>query len=94
MIRTAVADRLAAFGRPVEVEATFETPWTSDRISPIGLRALAGAGIAPPSAPSDVRCPYCSSDQVVADSLFGPTPCRSLSYCRTCRQPFEVIKPV
>jgi len=26
------------------------------------------------------------------DSAFGPTACRSLFYCRDCRQPFEAIK--
>jgi ring-1,2-phenylacetyl-CoA epoxidase subunit PaaD len=28
------------------------------------------------------------------DNLFGPTQCRSLYYCRECRQPFEAIKPI
>ena len=34
LIKTSIAERLAAFGRPVEVAATFEVPWTSERISP------------------------------------------------------------
>ncbi len=33
LIKASVAERLAALGRPVEVVATFEVPWTSDRIS-------------------------------------------------------------
>jgi ring-1,2-phenylacetyl-CoA epoxidase subunit PaaD len=94
LIRSTVTDRLAPFGRPVEVRATFEIPWTSDRITPEGLTALRAAGIAPPTAPADARCPYCDSASVVLDSAFGPTPCRSLFYCRACRQPFEAIKPV
>jgi ring-1,2-phenylacetyl-CoA epoxidase subunit PaaD len=28
------------------------------------------------------------------DNTFGPTQCRSLHYCRDCRQPFEAMKPV
>jgi ring-1,2-phenylacetyl-CoA epoxidase subunit PaaD len=28
------------------------------------------------------------------DSAFGPTACRSLFYCRDCRQPFEAFKPI
>jgi ring-1,2-phenylacetyl-CoA epoxidase subunit PaaD len=28
------------------------------------------------------------------DSAFGPTQCRSLYYCRACRQPFEALKAV
>jgi ring-1,2-phenylacetyl-CoA epoxidase subunit PaaD len=68
---------------------------TTDRISETGLAALATAGIAPPAAaPEDLRCPYCGSGRVVMDSAFGPTQCRSLHYCRDCRQPFEAMKPV
>jgi ring-1,2-phenylacetyl-CoA epoxidase subunit PaaD len=95
VIRGSIADHLGArFGRPVQVETTFEVPWTSDRISPAGRVALRGAGIAPPSAPEDVRCPFCASTEVVMDSAFGPTQCRSLFYCRGCRQPFEALKSV
>jgi ring-1,2-phenylacetyl-CoA epoxidase subunit PaaD len=28
------------------------------------------------------------------DNLFGPTKCRSLYYCRACRQPFEQFKSI
>lgn len=95
VIRSSIADQLGArFGRPVRVETTFEVPWTSERISPAGRVALRQAGIAPPSAPDDVRCPFCASADVVMDSAFGPTQCRSLFYCRGCRQPFEALKSV
>jgi ring-1,2-phenylacetyl-CoA epoxidase subunit PaaD len=94
VIRGAVAERLGILGRPVTVATTFRIPWTSDRISPAGLRALTAHGIAKPAAPGDIRCPYCSSARVVMDSSFGPTQCRSLHYCRDCRQPFEAMKPV
>jgi ring-1,2-phenylacetyl-CoA epoxidase subunit PaaD len=95
VIRASIADDLGErFGRAVRVETTFEVPWTSDRISPAGRVALQAAGIAPPSAPEDVRCPHCSSGDVVMDSAFGPTQCRSLFYCRSCRQPFEALKSV
>jgi ring-1,2-phenylacetyl-CoA epoxidase subunit PaaD len=29
---------------------------------------------------------------VALDNLFGPTQCRSVYYCRSCRQPFEGLK--
>jgi ring-1,2-phenylacetyl-CoA epoxidase subunit PaaD len=48
VIRAAVSDRLSAFGRPVSVEMTFSTPWTSDRISPGGRYKLRQSGFAPP----------------------------------------------
>jgi ring-1,2-phenylacetyl-CoA epoxidase subunit PaaD len=94
VIRDRIAARLSDFGLPVRVDTTFEVPWTSERISPAGRRALAAVGIAPPSEPDAVRCPFCASGSVVMDSAFGPTQCRSLYYCRACRQPFEALKAV
>ena len=110
LIKRSIADRLASFGRPVEVSATFEVPWTSERISPDGRRALLAAGIAPPG-PRDadepgaargapialeprVPCPHCGSRRTVLENVFGPTQCRTIRYCADCRQPFEAIKPV
>jgi ring-1,2-phenylacetyl-CoA epoxidase subunit PaaD len=94
VIQASVEDALAPLGRPARVEFTWRVPWTSERISPEGRERLARSGFAPPSDPEDVRCPYCGSERVVMDSLFGPTQCRSLFYCRGCRQPFEAFKPV
>jgi ring-1,2-phenylacetyl-CoA epoxidase subunit PaaD len=94
VIKRSVVDGLAGFGRPVTVETTFEVPWTSDRITAAGRTALAAAGIAPPADPAAMRCPYCASAEVLMDSAFGPTQCRSLFYCRACRQPFEAMKRV
>ena len=94
LIRSAVSDRLQSFGRPVEVGVSFEIPWTSDRISPEGRERLRRSGFAPPADIDAVRCPYCDSARVAMDSIFGPTLCRSLFYCRDCRQPFEAFKPI
>jgi len=94
LIEDRIAERLAGLDRPVEIVATFDPPWTSERITPAGLAALRGAGIAPPVDPAEMRCPLCDATDVVADSLFGPTQCRALWYCRGCRQPFEAIKPI
>ena len=103
LIKAAIAARLAAFGRPVEVVATFEVPWTSERISPAGRAALEAAGIAPPGPATQttlidlevrVPCPHCGSRRTRLDNAFGPTQCRTIRYCTDCRQPFEAIKPV
>jgi ring-1,2-phenylacetyl-CoA epoxidase subunit PaaD len=102
LIKTSIAARLAVFGRPVEVVATFAVPWTSDRISPAGREALLAAGIAPPTGASPalidleprVPCPHCGSRRTHLENMFGPTQCRSIRYCLDCRQPFEAIKPV
>jgi ring-1,2-phenylacetyl-CoA epoxidase subunit PaaD len=94
MITTSIADRLAGEDRPASVEVSYAVPWTTERITTAGRAALRAAGIAPPAEPDDVRCPHCASAQVVMDSAFGPTQCRSLFYCRECRQPFEALKSV
>ena len=40
------------------------------------------------------RCPYCGSTDTGLENIFGPTPCRSIRYCRDCRQPFEQFKTI
>lgn len=92
MIRAAVIEALRPLGRPAIVGFGFRVPWTSDRISPAGRKRLAAAGIAPPADPAETRCPYCGSGRVAMDAAFGSTQCRSLFYCRDCRQPFEGLK--
>jgi ring-1,2-phenylacetyl-CoA epoxidase subunit PaaD len=103
LIKTSIAERVGTLGRPVEVVATFAVPWSSDRISPAGRAALAAAGIAPPDGRAAqtpialeprVPCPYCGSRDTVLENAFGPTQCRTIRFCRACRQPFEAIKPV
>jgi ring-1,2-phenylacetyl-CoA epoxidase subunit PaaD len=94
VIRSTVADALVGLDRPVAVSFTFAVPWTTDRLNEAGKAGLRAAGIAPPAEPADVRCPYCASADVAMDSAFGPALCRSLFYCRDCRQPFEAFKPI
>ena len=106
MIRAAVAERLAVFGRPVEVDLSYRVPWTSDRITTGGREKLRASGFAPPTGVADatgpillsieppVPCPYCGSRRTVLDNAFGPTRCRSIRYCASCRQPFEQFKTV
>jgi ring-1,2-phenylacetyl-CoA epoxidase subunit PaaD len=40
------------------------------------------------------RCPYCGSTETTLENIFGPTPCRSLRYCTSCKQPFEQFKTI
>jgi ring-1,2-phenylacetyl-CoA epoxidase subunit PaaD len=107
LIQWSIAERLAAFGRPVRVDVTFAAPWTTERISPAGRRRLGEAGIAPPgptvggsgiggviSLEPRVPCPHCGSSRTALENAFGPTQCRTIRYCADCRQPFEAIKPV
>ena len=84
----------------VEVKFVYDPPWTSDRITEEGRKQLASFGIAPPRSPGkhplDIvpPCPYCGAEGGEIHNLFGPTACRSIFYCRRCRQPFEGMKPV
>jgi ring-1,2-phenylacetyl-CoA epoxidase subunit PaaD len=105
LIRDTVAERLRAFGRAVEVEISFATPWTSDRISHGGREKLRRSGFAPPPhlglgralpmlGEAPVRCPYCGSARTTLENMFGPTQCRSIRHCADCRQPFEAFKPI
>lgn len=95
VIRSSAEARLSEFGREVEVAFTFATPWTSDRITPDGRTRLRESGFAPPvSDRRELRCPWCDSANIALENLFGPTQCRSLHYCRSCRQPFEAFKAV
>jgi len=43
--------------------------------------------------PTFVACPALEVIRATV-VLFGPALCRSLFYCRECRQPFEAFKPI
>ncbi|MEW9031820.1 MAG: 1,2-phenylacetyl-CoA epoxidase subunit PaaD [Planifilum fimeticola] len=74
----------------VEVKFVYHPPWTSERITEEGRKRLASFGIAPPRPAGDNPMDIGGEIQ----NLFGPTACRSIFYCRRCRQPFEGMKPV
>ena len=89
-----------------EVRVIQDDSWSTDRITPAGREKLRAAGLEPPaprdaSAPKLVqlqanvfRCPYCGSTKTRLENIFGPTPCRSLRYCTSCRQPFEQFNTI
>jgi ring-1,2-phenylacetyl-CoA epoxidase subunit PaaD len=89
----------------VDVDTTFDPPWTTDRITAEGRVKLREFGLAPPGSsgpvliteiglPKQAKCPFCGSTDTVNENAFGPTPCRALYYCRACRNPFEQFKQV
>lgn len=84
----------------VEVEFVFHPPWTSDRITEEGHVNLRKFGIAPPPIHFEedgswhVDCAYCGSTYVTLENIFGPTACRSILYCKSCKNVFEAMKPV
>jgi ring-1,2-phenylacetyl-CoA epoxidase subunit PaaD len=90
--------RLSLFEK-VEIQFIYQPPWTSDRITAEGRKNLKEFGIAPPPALDEtgewhVDCPYCGSTYTTMDNIFGPTACRSILYCKGCKNPFEAMKPV
>jgi ring-1,2-phenylacetyl-CoA epoxidase subunit PaaD len=106
LMRDAIATSIRGLGAEPEVEVVLDDSWSTDRISAVGREKLRASGFAPPAprkpgAPQLVqlergvfRCPYCGSTDTRLDNIFGPTPCRSLRYCASCRQPFEQFKTI
>jgi ring-1,2-phenylacetyl-CoA epoxidase subunit PaaD len=106
MMRSAMEERIAELGARPEVEVVLDDSWSTDRITPEGREKLRAAGFAPPAPRSAgtpqlvqlqsaiFRCPYCGSTETRLENIFGPTPCRSLRYCASCRQPFEQFKTI
>jgi ring-1,2-phenylacetyl-CoA epoxidase subunit PaaD len=89
----------------VQVTFSYSPPWTPDRITSRGRAKLREFGVAPPTGagpvliadiglPTVAICPFCGSKDTHNENPFGPTPCRALYYCRSCRNPFEQFKPV
>ena len=106
VMRDAMAERIAALGVQPDVQVISDDSWSTDRITPAGREKLRASGFAPPAlrelgGPKLVqlqsnafRCPYCGSQDTALENIFGPTPCRSVRYCRSCRQPFEQFKTI
>lgn len=93
----AIRDDIAAAVAPlpVEVETVLSPAWTTDDVTDAGRRALAEAGIAPPSPAGPVpltltvRCPQCGSPRTRELSRFGSTSCKALWVCSDCAEPFD-----
>jgi len=105
-MQAAMTERIRELGAEPEVRVLADDSWSTDRITSEGREKLREAGFAPPApreagAPTLIqlqsqafRCPYCGSSDTTLENIFGPTPCRSLRYCKGCRQPFEQFKTI
>ena len=86
----------------VNIETMLSPTWTSDWMSEDGKRKLREYGIAPPVRKAvdplalfeedSVPCPRCGSDDTNLSSQFGPTSCKALYKCNSCKEPFEHFK--
>jgi ring-1,2-phenylacetyl-CoA epoxidase subunit PaaD len=96
VIRHDICTRLQALPgvRSVHVVLSFEQPWTVNLMSDRGRQQLREHGMSVPTLrrPESVACPFCGSTDVVLENSFGPTLCRAIYYCRTCRNPIERFK--
>ena len=106
VMKRALEEAVSALGGEPEVRVIQDDSWSTDRITPEGREKLRASGFAPPApreaAPPTLvqlqsnahRCPYCGSTETRLENIFGPTPCRSLRYCTSCKQPFEQFKTI
>jgi ring-1,2-phenylacetyl-CoA epoxidase subunit PaaD len=98
VIEDQVRKRIAKLSgvKDVEVRIRFDPPWTVDRISGAGRDALQRVGITVPGIANEPqpRCPFCGSAAVRLESPFGPTRCRMIYHCESCRHPFEHLKRI
>jgi ring-1,2-phenylacetyl-CoA epoxidase subunit PaaD len=105
-MRRALEEMVESLGGEPDVAVIHDDSWSTDRISAAGREKLRAAGFAPP-APREAgtptlvqlqskafRCPYCGSTDTKLENIFGPTPCRSIRWCESCRQPFEQFKTI
>jgi ring-1,2-phenylacetyl-CoA epoxidase subunit PaaD len=106
MMRDQMAAKVRELGAEPEIQVITDDSWSTDRITPEGREKLRESGFAPPAprgaGPPQLvqlergafRCPYCGSRETELENIFGPTPCRSIRYCKSCRQPFEQFKTI
>jgi ring-1,2-phenylacetyl-CoA epoxidase subunit PaaD len=105
-MRRQIEEVVAGLGAEPQVDVVLDDSWSTDRITPEGREKLRDAGFAPPAPRSAgpttlvqlqskaFRCPYCGSRETRLENIFGPTACRSVRYCESCRQPFEQFKTI
>ena len=106
VMKRALEETVSRLGAEPDVQVIHDDSWSTDKITPAGREKLRAAGFAPPapreaSTPKLVqlqsnvfRCPYCGSTETRLENIFGPTPCRSIRWCESCRQPFEQFKTI
>lgn len=84
------------------IEHQLSPAWTTDWMTEEGKQKLERYGIAPPKRKSEtaldlfeddaIPCPRCQSKNTELTSQFGPTSCKALYKCLSCKEPFEHFK--
>ena len=87
----------------VTVRTVLSPAWTTDWMTAQAREKLKNFGLAPPprhegqldlALLESAACPYCGSEDTTLKNSFGPTLCRAIYVCNSCRQPFEQFKPI
>ena len=96
VMKRALEDKVTELGGEPDVAVIQDDSWSTDRITAAGREKLRVAG---PTTLVQLqskafRCPYCGSTETKLENIFGPTPCRSIRWCDSCRQPFEQFKTI
>jgi ring-1,2-phenylacetyl-CoA epoxidase subunit PaaD len=109
VIEQDILSALEQAGYPgARVRTAYAPAWTTDWIAPEARAKLKAYGIAPPGRAdggedglvqllrrrANPQCPYCDSRDTEVRSEFGSTACKSVCWCRSCRQPFEEFKAI
>ncbi|NDC39967.1 MAG: phenylacetate-CoA oxygenase subunit PaaJ [Chitinophagia bacterium] len=97
--------RMALMGQgfsKVNVAQQLSPAWTTDWMTETGKEKLKAYGIAPPQRKSSQHlglfeeeptdCPRCGSNDTALVSRYGPTSCKALYKCNSCKEPFELFK--
>jgi len=94
---------LASHGiKNIIIENQLSPAWTTDWMTEEGKIKLKEYGIAPPNRKAyqalglfeedNAACPRCGSEETELVSQFGPTSCKALYKCLSCKEPFEHFK--
>lgn len=67
--------------------------WSTDRTTKEAQRRLSSEyTVVLRRKDGTLRCPICGSNTVTDQAMAGPTRCRSLAWCPSCRNPVEVMR--
>ncbi len=94
---------LAGIGiKNITIENQLSPAWTTNWMTEEGKRKLKEYGIAPPNRKAyealglfeedTIHCPHCGSEDTELVSQYGPTSCKALYKCLSCKEPFEHFK--
>ena len=102
VMREDIKAKLLALGfTSVTVQTVLSPAWTTDWLSDDAKEKLRAYGVTPPEPVgsglvqlelSPARCPRCDSLDTTTQNTFGPTLCKSIHTCNSCKEPFEAFK--